>query len=48
MVGVWGGGIITPTPFEGGGGQINKWTLDFPIKAAMSNTACWQKGLPLD
>lgn len=44
MVGVWGGGIITPTPFEGGSNQ----QVDFPIKVAMSDTACWQKGLPLD
>lgn len=51
MVGVWGGGIITPTPFERlGGGVSNQQvdTMDFPIKAVMSDTACWLIGLPLD
>lgn len=51
MVGVWGGGIITPIPpLRGWGGVSNQQvdTMDFPIKAVMSDTACWQIGLPLD
>lgn len=45
-----GRGIITPTPFERWGGGSNQQvdTMDFPIKAVMSDTACWQIGLPLD
>lgn len=46
-----GRGIITPIPpLRGWGGVSNQQvdTMDFPIKAVMSDTACWQIGLPLD
>lgn len=44
-----GRGIITPTPFERWGGSNQQVdTMDFPIKAVMSDTACWLIGLPLD
>lgn len=46
-----GRGIITPIPpLRGWGGGSNQQvdSMDFPIKAVMSDTACWQIGLPLD
>lgn len=45
-----GRGIITPIPPLRGGGGSNQQvdSMDFPIKAVMSDTACWQIGLPLD
>lgn len=44
------GDYNTYTPFERLGGVSNQQvdTMDFPIKAVMSDTACWLIGLPLD